>query len=205
VKVTPETSTPETARPTTRPQRRRRPGIAQTAPLKVTYHIAEGPQLRVGALTLRATITSQRPSLTALLNTTPGQMLSPRNLAGDHDAIVTEYLSRGFDQAAVTVTQQPEPADSGKVDVVFHIDEGEQIFVRNVLLTGLEFTRPQTVARAITCTPAIRSTRTALADTQRNLYDFALFNEVNTAVENPDGAAPKRPCCCRRSKRGAGR
>ena len=69
-------------------------------------------------------------------------MLSPRNLAGDHDALVTEYYSRGFDQVAVTITQQPEPADASKVDVVFHIDEGEQIFVRNVLLTGLELHAP---------------------------------------------------------------
>ena len=86
----------------------------------------------------------------ALLNTAPGQPLSPRNLAGDHDALVTEYLRRGFEQVAVKLTQQPEPADPGKVDVVFHIDEGPQTFVRNVLLTGLEYTRPQTVARAIT-------------------------------------------------------
>ncbi len=103
-------------------------------------------------------------TLTALLNTTPGQMLSPRNLAGDHDAIVTEYLSRGFDQAAVNLTQQPEPADPGKVDVVFHIDEGPQTFVRNVLLTGLEYTRPQTVARAITVHAGDPLNQNALAD-----------------------------------------
>ena len=130
--------------------------------------------------------------LTPLLNTAPGQLLSPRNLAGDRDALVTDYYSRGFDQAAVSVTQQPEPADAGKVDVVFHIDEGEQIFVRNVLLTGLEFTRPETVARAITMHPGDPLNQTALTDTQRNLYDFALFNEVNTAVENPSGGEPEK-------------
>ncbi len=117
-------------------------------------------------------------------------MLSPLNLAGDHDAIVTAYLSRGFDQAAVNMTQQPEPADSGKVDVVFHIDEGPQTFIRNVLLTGLEDTRPQTVARAITVHPGDPLNQDALAATQSNLYAFALFNEVNTAVVNPDGDAP---------------
>ncbi len=53
-------------------------------------------------------------TLSALLNTTPGQMLSPRNLAGDHDALVTAYYSRGFDQAAVNVTEQAEPSDPGQ-------------------------------------------------------------------------------------------
>ena len=192
VKVTPETSTPETVVTDNPPPGATKSGIAQTAPLAVTYHIAEGPQLRVGTLAIAGNSHIATATLTALINTTPGQMLSPRSLAGDHDAIVTAYYSRGFDQAAVTVTQQPEPADSNKVDVVFQVDEGEQIFVRDVFLTGLKFTRPQTVARAITLHAGDPLNQTALTDTQRNLYDFALFNEVNAAVENPDGAATQK-------------
>ena len=196
VKVTPETSTPETiaannaqpaagtsARPST---------IAHTAPLTVTYHIAEGRQLKVGALQIEGNDHIPAATLTPLLNSAPGQILSPRNLALDHDAIETEYYTRGFDQAAVTVTQQPEPADPNKIDVVFHVDEGKQVFVRNVLLTGLEYTRPTTVARAITVHAGDPLSQTALSDTQRNLYGFALFNEVNTAVQNPAGDQPEK-------------
>ena len=72
----------------------------------MTYHIEEGQQLRVGTMQIEGNEHIPTATLTTLLNTAPGQMLSPRNLAGDHDALVTEYLSRGFDQAAVTVTQQ---------------------------------------------------------------------------------------------------
>ena len=70
--------------------------------------------------------------------------------------------------------------------------EGQQIFVRKVLLTGLHYTRPDTVAKAITLHPGDPLNQTALAETQRNLYDFALFNEVNTAVENPNGGEPHK-------------
>ena len=48
--------------------------------------------------------------LTLLMNTAPGQLLSPQNLAGDRDALVTDYLNRGFEQVAVEITQQPENA-----------------------------------------------------------------------------------------------
>ncbi len=34
--------------------------------------------------------------------------------------------------------------------------------------------------------------QTALLETQRNLYNLALFNEVVTAVQNPSGDAPKK-------------
>jgi len=192
VKVTPETSTPETVVADNTPTTGSQSTTPQTAPLDVTYHIVEGPQLRVGTLTIEGNGHIATATLTAMMNTAPGQMLSPRNLAGDHDAIVTAYYSRGFDQATVTVTQQPEAADADKIDVAFHVDEGEQIFVRNVFLTGLEFTHPQTVARAITIHPGDPLNQTALADTQRNLYDFALFNEVNAAIENPDGASTRK-------------
>ena len=189
VKVTPETSTPETVVADNPPPNGPQAGIAPSAPLAVTYHIVEGPQLRVGTLGIEGNSHIPTATLTALMNTTPGQMLSPSSLAGDHDAIVTAYYGRGFDHVAVTITQQPEAADASKFDVVFHVNEGEQNFVRQVLLTGLEFTRPQTVARAITLHAGDPLNQTALSDTQRNLYDFALFNEVNAAVENPDGAA----------------
>jgi outer membrane protein insertion porin family len=190
VKITPETSTPETAddSQTGAPQQ----AGAHIAPLKVVYRIVEGRQLRVGDIELQGNDHIDTAALTALLNTAPGQMLSPRNLAGDHDALVTAYLSRGFEQAAVTATQQPEPADPGKIDVVFHIDEGPQTFIRNVLLTGLENTRPQTVARAITVHAGDALNQNALATTQSNLYAFALFNEVDTAVVNPAGDAPQK-------------
>jgi outer membrane protein assembly complex protein YaeT len=160
---------------------------SKTAPFTVIYRIEEGAQLRVGAVHLEGNMHVDAAELTPQLNTVAGQLLSPGNLAGDRDALLTGYLSRGFDQAHVEVGEQIEAADAGKVDVVFHITEGRQTFVRKVLLTGLHYTRPATVAKAITLHPGDPLSETALMETQRNLYDFALFSEINTAIENPAG------------------
>jgi outer membrane protein assembly factor BamA len=100
---------------------------------------------------------------------------------------VTDYLSRGFEHPQVDITQEADASEPDKVNVVFHITEGQQVFVRNVLFTGLHYTRPDTVARAITIHTGDPLDQTALMDTQRNLYEFALFNQVETAVENPAG------------------
>jgi len=137
-----------------------------TAPLVVTYHIDEGPQQRVGKVTLEGANQVDPTQLTLLLNTTAGQLMSPRNLAGDRDAILTSYLDRGFEKAQVDVTQQPESAvadssdpnetDPNKTDVVFHISEGQQVFIRKVLTTGLHYTRPDTVAMPSPSMPATR-------------------------------------------------
>jgi outer membrane protein assembly complex protein YaeT len=192
VKIVPQTSTPETsaadASATEANSAAGKAGAANsTRPLTVVYRIEEGEQLRVGTVRLEGAGNMDVKKLTPLLNTTAGQLLSPQNLAGDRDALLTDYMSRGFDHVRVEVAQQIEPADASKVDVVFHITEGAQIFVREVLLTGLHYTRPDTVARAITLHPGDPLSETALTETQRNLYEFALFNEVDTAVENPTG------------------
>jgi outer membrane protein insertion porin family len=193
VKVKPETSTPETSvLDNSSPAARSLPVAERTAPLAVVYRIEEGPQQRVGAVQIDGAAQVQASQLTPLLNTTPGQLLSPRNLAGDRDALVTEYLRRGFEHPQVDIAQHAEPGDPSKVDVTFNITEGEQVFVRNVLVTGLHYTRPDAVARAITIHAGDPLDQTALMDTQRNLYEFALFSEVDTAVENPNGGDTRK-------------
>ncbi|WP_109484490.1 outer membrane protein assembly factor [Occallatibacter savannae] len=158
-----------------------------TEPLSVIYHIDEGQQQRVALLRLDGVVKSDSGKLQGLMNTAPGQLFSPQNLAGDRDALLTDYLSRGFDQVQIEVENKTEDADATKVDVIFHIHEGQQIFVRKVLLSGLRYTRPDTVAKAITLHPGDPLSQTALADIQRNMYEFALFNEVDTAIQNPNG------------------
>jgi outer membrane protein assembly complex protein YaeT len=185
VKITPETSTPETVvanSPAPVPQKGKK-----IAPLLVVYRIDEGEQLRVGAVALEGNDHVEAGKLVSLMNTAAGQLLSPQNLAGDRDALLTEYMSRGFEQVQVGVAQKETPGDPSKVDVAFHITEGQQVFVRKVLLTGLHYTRPSTVARAITLHSGDPLNETALAEMQRNFYDFALFTQVDTAVENPTG------------------
>ncbi len=190
VKVTPETSTPVTGDAQAAGPPARAEG--HTAALAVTYRIEEGNQFRVASVRLEGNNHVDAGRLTPLLNTAAGQLLSPMNLAGDRDALITDYLSRGFEQVSVDVAQKAESADPNQVDVTFRITEGPQIFVRNVLLTGLHYTRPATLARAITLHEGDPLNQTALSDTQRNLYELALFNEVDAAVENPNGGETRK-------------
>ena len=193
VKVVPETSTPETVaadNPSPESSSTAAPAAnsrARLAPLAIVYRITEGSQQRVASVSIEGTQLNDTLRLFALLNTSAGQLLSPENLAGDRDTLLTDLFQRGFDHPQVDITQKPQADDPAKVDVVFHLTEGEQVFVRKVFLTGLHFTRPETVAKAITLHEGDPLNQSALIDTQRNLYDLALFNEVDTAVENPDG------------------
>lgn len=165
-------------------------GRRAAAPFTVAYHIDEGPRMRVGSVRIKGNAHMNEGMLMPLLNTVPGQLLSPRNLAGDRDALLTVYMSRGFNHVSVDVTQNPEAGHPHTIDVVFTIHEGEQTFVGKVLVTGVHYTRPRTVDAVITVRPGDPLNQSAIENTQRNLYQLALFNEVNTAVENPGGDQP---------------
>jgi outer membrane protein assembly complex protein YaeT len=193
IKVTPEIQDED--------DRGKRPIHAKQVVLNVIYHIEEGEQQRIHAVTLAGNERIDASRLTSLLNSSPGQPLSPESLAGDRETLLTYYLSRGFDQVQVTVTQaaaaseaRPVSADksASRVDVTFHIHEGEQVFLRRVLITGLHYTRPQTIQHGITMREGEPLDESALLDTQRNLYDLALFNEVNPVIENPTGLEPRK-------------
>ncbi len=101
----------------------------------------------------------------------------PGSAKVDEKAAKTEAGSAGGDRNI----------DADKVDVIFRIHEGTQVFLRRVLITGLHYTRPETVAHGITLHEGQPLDQTALLDTQRNLYDLAVFNEVNPVIQNPTG------------------
>jgi len=178
VKVTPEIQDTEVVTPVSGAPARSR---VKPMDLKVIYHIEEGEQQRVHSVQLEGADKIMTEKLAPLLNTAAGQPFSPQSLAGDREAILTYYLSQGFDQVQVDVMQSESsvnPANQGKegnnqVDITFRIREGEQVLLRRLLITGLHYTRPQTIAHAITIKEGQPLDQTALLDTQRNLYGAA--------------------------------
>jgi outer membrane protein assembly factor BamA len=158
--------------------------------IAVVVTIAEGQQQKFGTVVLTGVDSSREKNVKALLNSQTGQPYSLITLSGDRDAILDYYLSHGFAEAKVSVKQQLESGGAAKMDVVLDVTEGQQVFVDQVLLSGVVHTRPSMVGKQITVHAGDPLDQSALLNTQRNLYGLALFNEVNSAVQNPDGDDP---------------
>lgn len=164
----------------------------KSAQIRVVLTIVEGPQQTFGDVELNGVSEARQQELRGLLNAQTGQPYSLITLSGDRDAVLGYYLSHGFDQARVEV-HQSKADDSGSVmNVSLDITEGEQVFVNQVLISGALKTRASVVQRQIELKPNDPLDQTALLDTQRNLYNLALFSEVNTAVQNPDGRVDRK-------------
>lgn len=158
----------------------------------VTYQIDEGKQDLIGKYEITGNQEVPLSTLKPLLTTEAGQPYSSTTIMGDRDAILTYYYSHGFDHATVKLSQNTEKGHADRIDVMLQVTEGEQIFVNKVVTSGLHFTRPSTVQPHILLQPGEPLNQSALLESQRQLYDLTLFNEVNTAVQNPAGELPRK-------------
>jgi outer membrane protein assembly factor BamA len=160
--------------------------------LEVTYKVEEGVQDKIGSYQIEGNQQVPLSTLQGLLSTQTGQPYSGATIVGDRDSILTYYYSHGFDHATVALTQQQESKHPNRIDIAMHVTEGRQIFVNKVLISGLHSTRQSTVAPYVLVKPGQPLNQTALLDMQRKLYDLTLFNEVNTAVQDPAGDVPRK-------------
>jgi outer membrane protein insertion porin family len=160
--------------------------------LAVRLQVEEGPQTLVGDLKIAGTKKVSEDILLAKIDSAPGQPYSDYKLAGDRDTILNYYFNNGFPNATMEVSTIPVVGFSDRIDVTFTIQEGEQFFVDRVLVSGLVHTRPRIVQRKLKVAPGSPLSQEDMLGTQAALYDLGIFSQVDTAVQNPNGADPTK-------------
>ncbi len=162
------------------------------AQIKVTYTVEEGIQQTFGTVALDGVDPAREQVVRSLTSTESGQPFSLTTLSNDRDAILSYYLTNGFDHATVEIKQTIETADATRTDVSLEVEEGDAVKIDQVLLSGVVRTRPKVVESQLLVHAGDPLNQGALLQTQRNLYNLALFNEVNAAVQNPTGEALRK-------------
>lgn len=157
--------------------------------IAVVLHVEQGPQTLVGAFEIRGNQTLKTESFPPL-NTQSGQPFSDSNIAQDRDIVLNYYFDNGYPDANFEATAKPAPGN--RVDVVFQIHEGERVYIDQVLISGREYTRPYVINRELQVHPGDPLSQTSMLETQQKLYDTGIFSQVDTAIQNPEGAEPRK-------------
>jgi len=161
--------------------------------LAVKITVDEGPQILVGAFHIEGNDTFPEDKLRPdVIQTAVGQPFSESTIAQDRDNLLNYYYNHGFPHANFEAAAKPSEAPPNRMDVTFTVREGDQVFVNRVFTSGLNFTRPYVVQREIQTDPGDPLSEIDMLDTQRRLYDLGIFSQVETAVQNPDGAEPQK-------------
>lgn len=159
--------------------------------LAVHIHIEEGQRTRIGEVHLSGN-TNLAASQLPELSTQPGQPYSEQDLANDRERILNFYFDHGFPNATLEISTKDSENQPNREDITFTIQEGQRFTVNRVMVAGTEHTRDFVVQREIEVHPGDSLSQQDLLNTQSRLYDLGIFNQVETAVQNPEGSDPQK-------------
>jgi outer membrane protein insertion porin family len=154
--------------------------------LGLKFLVDEGPQVFVGSLQILGVKDEEREEIDLLLTTFESQPFSMVNTGLDRDNILGFFYNLGFPDATFDF-RILSTASENLVDLVYEIDRGEQTYVREVIISGLEATSPELVYKRVEIFQGQPLSQRNMVDTQRKLYDLGIFAKVGMAVQNPAG------------------
>ena len=155
--------------------------------MKVLLKVDEGPLVRVASLEIRGAKAISEAEIRGMINTQAGQPFSEATIADDRELVLNDYFNLGFPSVQLETSAKYSNEAHTQMDVVYEVHEGPQEFVNRVLVSGVEHTKPHIVNRAVVIHNGAPLSQEKMLQTQRNLYDLGIFNEVQTAIQNPEG------------------
>jgi len=158
--------------------------------IRVLIQIQEGPQTLVASLKIAGNHALSEEQIRENINAGEGQPFSETTLAENRDVLLTKYYDLGFFNAQLEIDVKELSPDPPRVEVDYEITEGPQVFVDRVVIAGLNHTKPWIVTRELEVHDGDPLSQSAMLNTQTKLYDLAIFNKVDIAVQNPEGLAP---------------
>ena len=165
-------------------------GISDHEPnIEVTFTVDEGPQDRVHDLKIvdRNNQPVQLKIGRRPLQLAGGKPYSPHLLEADRNYILAQYLNRGYPNVQFDSSVAAANGDPHAIDVVYKIDEGQDVHISRVVLLGAEHTRPSFV-RATT-DPNVSEGKPLgegkLLQSESDLYNLGIFDWASVT---PSGA-----------------
>jgi outer membrane protein insertion porin family len=154
--------------------------------LGVVLEVKEGPQWFVGKLDFEGVPENDIPYLRSTLQSTTDEPFSDANIAADRDAILNYYYNNGYPDTRFDWTHTPGDGPT-RVNLKYILQLGKRVYVRSVLLRGLETTKPSLADNRISLKPGDPLSQQSIAASQQKLYDLGIFSKVQTAIQNPGG------------------
>jgi outer membrane protein insertion porin family len=160
--------------------------------LAVVFRITEGQQTLVKDLTITGNNSFTTEELAPILSSVPGQPFSDADIMNDRDALTYFYYNRGFPDVQFESSVKPVEGEPYRMDVTYTVAEGQRVNVDRLIVTGMEHTRPYILNRQIRIRAGDPMSQAAMVESQRRLYNLGIFNQVDMAIQNPEGIEPQK-------------
>lgn len=176
------------------------PSKEKSGGLVVRFEVTEGKQTLISSLQIDGAHAIPQEQLRSYLGSLPGQPYSEASIASDRDNILFLYYQKGFPNARFSWAATPDVTDergelsqsrferAQPMKLVYKIEEGQQEFVRRVLLSGYFHTRRVIIERQVKLLKTGEPLRQGdVVNSQQKLYSLGVFNRVIIDTQNSAG------------------
>jgi outer membrane protein assembly complex protein YaeT len=150
------------------------------------FEIHEGDPWFVDKLEIEGVPEQDAARLNKMVESMSGQVYSDAAVGADRDTILAYYANDGYPDVTFEWSQKPSEKER-QVLLRYVVHPGPRQFVRDVLVRGLENTRPSLVSSRLRVRAGDPVSQSEIAETQQKLYDLGIFGKVQAALQDPDG------------------
>jgi len=157
--------------------------------IDINVEVFEGIQYSIGQISLKGNTLFTREQIVAGLGMTEASIFSPQGLEADVKSIEDLYGRDGYIDANVRPVRQPN-IESGKMDLLYEIEEGPQSFVEKIIIQGNNRTKDKVLRRELAVTPGDVYDSVRVEASKKRLENLGYFSQVDASPR--DTAVPNR-------------
>ncbi|WP_321392012.1 outer membrane protein assembly factor BamA [uncultured Desulfuromusa sp.] len=157
--------------------------LVEDKSLDVLIEIDEGPQYKVGKVSVSGDMMLPEEQLLTLVKLKPGGVFSRTELRESILALTDVYADNGYAYANVTpLTKKDKKALL--IDLNLEVEQGIQVFVERIEINGNSKTRDKVIRREIPLLEGSLFSAKRIKDANRRIRNLGFFDEVNV-TNNP--------------------
>jgi len=150
--------------------------VKQKTGVRAVFDVREGPKTLVEAIRLEGASLFPAEALARELVSRQGGPYFPPNVQRDVGQIESFYLNRGV--RGTEVVARVEPSAENRVSLVYEIEEGAKVVIRNVFVTGNRTTKNRVIGRELRVEKGGEADYSKIQETKRRLERLGIFSEV---------------------------
>ncbi len=149
--------------------------------MDVVIAIEEGDQYRVGDIDIEGDLLKKQEELLGLVKLSSGDVFSRKVLRESILALNDEYADQGYAYVNVSPLTRVDP-ESLTVGVVFDVEQGVQVSIDRIHISGNTKTRDKVIRRQMKIVEGDLYSASRLKESRRRVNNLGFFEEVNVTT-----------------------
>jgi outer membrane protein insertion porin family len=151
----------------------------------VVFVVSEGRPYKVGAIGVKGATIYTTNQILSKLTMNVSNTFSPKGLTKDVDTVQDLYGTKGYIDAKVLPQKQPN-TETGTMDLVLNLEEGEKSYIEKIEIKGNTKTRDKVIRRELAVSPGEVFNMVDVKKSKLRLEGLNYFERVETQAEPTD-------------------